>query len=147
EPAVNAWVASMLGDPSRYRFTAQVHRVDGAGNPAIDAQPLVATWTDLAISPLSAVMLAGGVAARRLTDQAQTGFRSVVVAALMDKLADVRNVSGLDIAPAPEDRAFLGLAHFEALAMTLKALLDKSRFATRKDMVRIDETIEATLPD
>ena len=26
EPAVNAWIAHMLGDPSRYRFTARVHR-------------------------------------------------------------------------------------------------------------------------
>jgi hypothetical protein len=147
EPAVNAWIAGMLGDPSRYRFTAQVHRVDEAGNPLIDALPLLATWDDLGISPLSAVMLAEGVGAQRLADQAQTGFRSVVAAALIAKLADASNVTGLDIAAADDDPAFLGLAHFEALAMTLKALLDKSRFATRKDMVRIDETIEATLPE
>jgi hypothetical protein len=147
EPAVNAWIASMLGDPSRYRFTARVHRMDGAGNPVIDAQPLVATWADVAISPLSAVMLAEGVAAQRLADQAQTGFRSVVAAALIDKIAEAGNVTALDIAATAEDPAFLGLAHFEALAMTLKGLLDKSRFATRKDMVRVDETIEATLPD
>ena len=147
EPAVNAWIAIMLGDPSRYRFTAQVHRVDEAGNPLIDALPLLATWDDLGISPLSAVMLAEGVGAQRLADQAQTGFRSVVAAALIAKLADASNVTGLDIAAADDDPAFLGLAHFEALAMTLKALLDKSRFATRKDMVRIDETIEATLPE
>jgi len=147
EPAVNAWIASILGDPSRYRFTARVHRVDDAGNPLIDALPLIATWRDLAISPLSAVMLAEGVGAQRIADQAQTGFRGVVAAALIAKLADSSNVSGLDIAPADDDPAFLGLAHFEALAMTLKALLDKSRFATRKDLVRIDETIEATLPE
>ena len=30
--------------------------------------------------------------------------------------------------------------------MTLKALIDKSRFATRKDLVRVDDKIEATLP-
>jgi len=146
EPGANAWIARMLGDPSRYRFTAQVHRVDNAGNPLIDAIPLTATWADLAISPLSAVMLAEGVAAQRLADRAQTGFRSIVAAALIAKLADASNVTGLDISPLADDPASLGLAHFEAMAMTLKALLDKSRFATRKDLVRIDDTIEATLP-
>lgn len=145
EPAVNSWIATMLGDPSRYRFTAQVHRVDGAGNPVIDALPLTVTWADLAISPLSAVMLAEGVAAQRLADRAQTGFRSVVAAALIAKLADASHVTGLDISPLADDAASLGLAHFEAMAMTLKALLDKSRFATRKDLVRIDDKIEATL--
>jgi hypothetical protein len=146
EPGANAWIASMLGDPARYSFTAQVHRVDNAGNPLIDAIPLTATWADLAISSLSAVMLAEGVAAQRLADRAQTGFRSVVAAALIAKLADATNVTGLDISPVADDPALLGLAHFEAMAMTLKALLDKSRFATRKDLVRIDDTIEATLP-
>ena len=136
----------MLGDPARYRFVARVHRTDNAGNPVIDADPLITTWADLAISPLSAVMLAEGVAAQRLADRAQTGFRSVVASALIAKLADAGNVTGLDIAPASDDAASLGLAHFEAIAMTLKALLDKSRFATRKDLVRVDDKIEATLP-
>ncbi|HEY8709347.1 MAG TPA: hypothetical protein VIM34_15290, partial [Burkholderiaceae bacterium] len=146
EPAANAWIASMLGDPARYRFVARVHRTDIAGNPVIDADPLIATWADLAISPLSAVMLAEGVAAQRLADRAETGFRSVVAAALIAKLADAGNVTGLDIAPESDDAASLGLAHFEAIAMTLKALLDKSRFATRKDLVRVDDKIEVTLP-
>lgn len=146
EPAVNAWIATMLGDPARYRFTALVHRTDNAGHPVIDADPLIATWAGLAISPLSAIMLAEGVAAQQFADRAQTGFRSVVAAALIAKLADASNVTGLDIAPASDDVASLGLAHFEAIAMTLKALLDKSRFATRKDLVRIDDKIEATLP-
>lgn len=146
EPAVNAWIAALLGEPGRYRFVARVHRTDVAGNPVIDAAPLIATWADLAISPLSAVMLAEGVAAQRLADRAETGFRSVVASALIARLADVGNVTGLDIAPASDDAASLGLAHFEAIAMTLKALLDKSRFATRKDLVRIDDKIELTLP-
>lgn len=146
EPALNAWIATMLGDPARYRFVAQVHRTDDAGNSVIDADPLIATWADLALSPLSAVMLAEGVAAQRPADRSETGFRSVVASALIAKLADANNVIGLDIAQTSDDAASLGLAHFEALAMTLKALLDKSRFATRKDLVRIDDKIEVTLP-
>jgi hypothetical protein len=112
----------------------------------IDAAPLVATWADLALSPLSAVMLAEGVAAQRLADRAETGFRSSVAAALIAQLADPSNVTGLDISPRADRTDALGLAHFEALAMTVKALLDKARFATRKDLVRVDDKIEATLP-
>lgn len=147
EPAVNAWIASMLGDPTRYRFTARVHRVDGAGNSITDATELVATWNDLAISPLSAVMLAEGVNAQRDADLAQTGFRSVVAAALIGKLADTAHVTGIDISAEADQPGRLGLAHFEALAHTLKSLLDKSRFGTRKDLVKVDDAIEATLPD
>ena len=59
EPAVNAWLATMLGDPARYRFVARVHRVDGDGQDVIDADPVVATWDDL-----GAVAVVGGPAGR-----------------------------------------------------------------------------------
>ena len=44
EPALNAWVAMMLGDPARYRFVACAHRRGGDGQDVIDANPVVATW-------------------------------------------------------------------------------------------------------
>jgi hypothetical protein len=146
EPSVNAWIAAMLGDPGRYRFVAHVHRIDDHGNDIIDADPVVATWADLGLSPLSAVMLAEGVGAPRFAGRAETGFRSVVASALIGKLVNTANVTGLDIEPAADHAASLGLAAFEAIAMTLKVLIDKSRFATRKDLVSVDEKIEATLP-
>ena len=145
EPAVNAWVATMLGDSARYRFVARVHRVDGQGHDVIDANSVVATWDDLGLSPLSAVLLAEGVAAPRLAGPAETGFRSVVAAALIAKVVNAASVSALDILPDADNAQSLGLAPFEAIAMTLKALIDKSRFATRKDLVRVDDKIEATL--
>ncbi len=146
EPAVNAWVASMLGAPQRYRFVARVHRSDGAGGESIDAEPIVATAADLGVSPLSAVLLAEGVAAARFAGRAETGFRSIVAAALIARLADGANVTGLDIDPAADQADALGLASFEAIAQTVKALLDKARFATRKDLVHVDDKIEATQP-
>jgi len=145
EPAVTAWVATMLGDSARYRFVARVHRMDSQGHDVIDANPVVATWDDLGISPLSAVILAEGVAAPRLAGHAETGFRSVVASALIAKIVDAATVTALDILPDADNAQSLGLAPFEAIAMTLKALIDKARFATRKDLVRVDDKIEATL--
>ncbi|HVP30688.1 MAG TPA: hypothetical protein VMW35_16160 [Myxococcota bacterium] len=147
EPALNAWLASMLGDPTRYRFTARVHRAapDGAGD-VIDADLLEASWADLGLSPLSAVLLCDGPTGHRLSGPGETGLRSAVASALIAKLGDPANVKGLDIDPLPADGALLGLAQLEAIAMTLKAVVDKSRFATRKDLVSVDDKLEATLP-
>jgi hypothetical protein len=146
EPAMNAWIASMLGDPANYRFVAHVYRTDPAGNESIDAQPIVVAADQLGVSALSAVLLAEGVAAPRLAGRAETGFRSVVATALTAALSDATNVTGLDIDTAADRAGALGLAAFEAIAMTLKALLDKARFATRKDLVHVDDKIEATQP-
>lgn len=146
EPAVNAWLAGMLGDPATYRFVARVHRHDPEGHDAIDTEPVAATWDNLGLSPLSAVLLAGDVHATRLAATGETGFRSVVAAALIAKIDDPATVTGLDIDAAGGDANAPGLAAFEAIAMTLKELFDKSRFATRKDLVHLDDAVEATLP-
>ena len=146
EPAVNAWVATMLGDPARYTFSARVHRMGPDNRESIDARTIDVTWGDLGLSPLSAILLAEGVATPRLAGAAETGFRSVVASALIARVVDVASVTGLDIEPDPKDAGVLGLAQFEAIAMTLKALIGKSRFATRKDLVKIDDKFEATLP-
>jgi hypothetical protein len=148
EPAANAWLAAMLGDPARYRFAARVHRIaDAQGNPVMDANLAVVTWEDLALSPLSAVLLAASVSAPQLSDARETGFRSVLVAAFTRALDDPATVVGLDIQQEGDGPDTLGLGHFEALAMTLKAVLDKARPATRKDVVRTVNEIEETLPD
>jgi hypothetical protein len=149
EPALNAWIATMLGDPARYRFVARVHRRDAGGHDVIDALPIVATWDDLGLSPLSAVLLADGVAAARLASAGETGFRSSVATALIAKVADAASVTLLDIEPHGadvDDADALGLAQFEAIAMTLRNLIGKARHATRKDVVRVDDKLEAALP-
>ena len=149
EPALNAWIATMLGDPGRYRFVARVHRRDADGHDVIDALPIVANWDDLGLSPLSAVLLAEGVVAARLAGPAETGLRSAVATALIAKVDDAATVTLLDIEPQGDDveaADSLGLAELEAMAMTLKALIGKARHATRKDVVRIDDKVEAALP-
>ena len=144
EPAVNGWLAAMLGDPDRYRFVARVHRgIDDARNPIVDAVPVVVGWAALGLSPLSAVLLATAAAAPRVSGSSETGFRATLVSALSALLVDPDSVTGLDIQQEGDAPDTLGLGHFEAFATSLKTLLDKARPLTRKDLVQQDDTIEA----
>ncbi len=76
EPALNAWIATMLGDPAATASSRACIARDADGHDVIDALPIVATWDDLGLSPLSAVLLAEGVVAARLAGPAETGLRS-----------------------------------------------------------------------
>ncbi len=106
EPRLNAWLAFMLGDPSRYRFGARVQRgVDAAGQPAFGADGISVGLDELALSALSAVLLATSVSAQRAAGLAETGFRARVVAGLLTKLGDITGVTGLEIG---EDNATAG---------------------------------------
>ena len=116
----------------------------------IDADPIKVAMEILGLSPLSAVLLATNSSASSMTgpvaNGADTGFRARLVKAFADQLADPGNVTGLDIAQEGPDAGTLGLGHFEALATTLRALLDKTRVLTRKDVVPPDDKLEKTLP-
>ena len=148
EPALNAWLAHMLGDPARYRFSARVQRgVDDQKRPIFDAASIEVGWNDLRLSPLSAVLLATTVSADRITGPAETGFRGRLVSALIKKLTNVEGITGLDIQQEGATDDDLGLGHFEALAATLRALIDRARPLTRKDIVVPENDIEKTLPD
>lgn len=146
EPALDAWLATQLGDPARYRFAARGQRlVDGA--PVIDAEDTVVAMTDLGLSALSAVWLAATPAQGTQVGANESGFRERLVAALLARVDDPATLAGLDVrqdGAAPDD---LGVMHFEALATTLKAVVDGARPATRKDLVRPDDAVESTLPD
>jgi len=147
EPALNAWLAHMLGDPSRFRFAASVHRgVDGGGQPIVDADPVVVSLKELGLSPLSGVLLATTLSGAGGVGQAETGFRARLVAAFIARIADAGAVTGLDIAQEGATPQSLGLGHFEALAMTLRSMIDKARPATRKDLVLPDDSLERSQP-
>ena len=142
EPALNRWLAHMLGAPSRYRFSARVVR----GN-VIDELPVTVGLDVLGLSPLSAVLMATALNAAAQVRQANTGFRAVLAQAMALQIDDAASVTGLDIQPegaTPED---LGLGHFEALCTTLRALLDKVRPATRKDLVVPEDALEQDQPN
>ncbi len=142
EPGLDAWLAHMLGAPSRYRFSARVHR----GN-AVDELPVVVALDELGLSALSAVLGATALDAAVQAQQANTGFRALLARTLAEFADDPASITGLDIQPEGATPQDLGLGHFEALCTTLRALLDKLRPATRKDLVVPADTMEQALPD
>ena len=157
EPGLNAWLAQMLGGPGRYGFSAFAQRrvVDDAhpqGHEVRDAEATTVDGLALGLSPLSAVLLATSATsatsatAPHAAGAADTGLRSRLVAALSARLANPDNVVGLDIDAQSAVPGLLGLGHFEALATTLRAMLDKTRALTRKDIVVPEDKLERTLP-
>ncbi len=148
EPRLNAWLAFMLGAPAHYRFRARVQRgVDAGGQAVFDANDLTVGLDELGVSALSAVMLATSVSAKGDLGNAETGFRARLVAAFIAKLPDHDGITGLQIVQDAPAADTLGLAPFEALATTLRALVDRTRPLTRKDVVVPENQIEAGLPD
>lgn len=143
EPGLNAWLAFMLGDPARYSFSAQVYRgLDENGKQIIDAQPVTADLVELGYSPLSLVLAATTVSPSGLSGSADTGLRGRLVAVLSGKVNDPASVTGMDISQQGGAAGSLGLGHLEALATTLRALLDNARPITRKDVVVPDDALE-----
>lgn len=142
EPGLNAWLALMLGEPGLYQFSARVFRGEDADQgPIIDQDPVTVTFQDLGMSPLSAVLSATTVHSQALSGAAETGFRGRLVDTLIAKIDTPTTVTGLDIQQEGVNGG-LGLGHFEALATTVRALLDKARPITRKDLVVPDDALE-----
>jgi hypothetical protein len=93
------------------------------------------------------VLLATSLSAQRAAGLAETGFRARVVAGLLTKIGDATGVTGLEIEQEGPSAETLGLGAFEAIATTLRSLIDRARPLTRKDVVVPENAIEATLPD
>jgi hypothetical protein len=145
EPAINAWLGSMLGDPEQYRFVAAVHRKKADGSDAVDDDKPTVSLSVLGLSPLSAVLLSAMPSAPHLSTRGETGLRHAIVDAFIVGLANPETVTGLEIA-IDSDPTHLGLGHFEAIAATLKAVIDKARPAARFDLVKVDDTLEPKVP-
>ncbi len=142
EPGLNAWLAFMLGDPARYGFSAQVYRgVDQHGKRIIDAQPVTADLAELGYAPLSLVLAATTLSPSGMSGHTDTGLRGRLVARLSGKVNDPASVTAMDISQQGA-HGRLGLGHLEALATTLRALLDNARPITRKDVVVPDDKLE-----
>src|SRR2546428_7360847 len=136
----------MLGDPAQYRFVTAVQRGgDGHGSPIVDAIHPTVSLSGLGLSPLSAVLLSAVPSAPHVSSRGETGFRRAIVDAFVATLVNPGTVTGLDIT-LESDAAHLGLVHFEAIAPTLKAVIDKARPAARFDLVKVDDDLEPKVP-
>jgi hypothetical protein len=140
EPALNGWVAGMLGDPARFEFTAGVMRGD-----ALDQQKLAIRLDRLGISPLSLVLAAQ--APTGASGNAHSALRQRIAAALASQVQNPDAATLLLIDERNADAAKLGLAEFEALAGLIRALIENAHPLTRKDVVVPRDEIEKDAPD
>ena len=116
--------------------------LDENGKRIIDAQPVTADLVELGYAPLSLVLAATTLTPSGLSGSADTGLRGRLVAVLSGKVDDPASVTGMDIQQQGAAPGQLGLGHLEALATTLRALLDNARPITRKDVVVPDDKLE-----
>ncbi len=120
EPRLNAWLARILGDPRRIRFTAAV---------AGQTTPLVLRFEELGLSPLSAV-LASQAPGRDEPSELEERLRQAFLAA---RPASAAAVTLLDD-PPPGDPRFVGLGAFRALAHWAHTLVTTHRPAAAGDL-------------
>jgi hypothetical protein len=155
EPRLNAWLATLLGDPKNYVFGARVFTA--AFDPA-DPKKIVA-WNDagvaletrldeLGLSPLALVL---GSESQRGGGQSEVQERIGAVLSAKARSrpgADPQNESIVLQAASPQSDK-IGLVAFESFAWLLRRLIEKARPLRRMDMVLAQDGIEseATLND
>ena len=123
EPRLNAWLARILGDPRRIRFTAVVAGLDA---------PLVLRFDELGMSPLSAV-LASQAPGRDEPSELEQRLRDAFLAAVPDSAAGGA-VTLLNDPPAGADPRFVGLGAFRVLAQWAYRLVTTARPAAAGDL-------------
>jgi hypothetical protein len=148
EPRLNAWLASLLGDPANYVFGAKIFRAvrDSENSERIiswedSGETLQATLPELGLSPLALVL-----GSEALQAGGQSAVQERIGAVLSDKArarpnADPENESIVLDAVAPEAGKH-GLVAFESFAWLLRRLLEKARPLRRMDMVRAENGVE-----
>ena len=123
EPRLNAWVARVLGDPTRVRITATATGV---------ADPLVVRLPDLGLSPLS-VVLAAHTAGANEPSELEERLIAHVAATLTSPSADTE-LRLLDTAPDGSGPEVVGLGALRALLRRVYDLVTEARPATAADL-------------
>ena len=154
EPRLNAWLARLLGEPTRFRFEARVLQQVDTGE-TFDGRP-VKRWDDtgntlqtgledLGMSPLSLVL-----ASEPTTSGGQSGVQERLGALLSQRATDAFGAAAANMAvvlqgeaPAAAPAGSLGLVSFESMCWLLHRLLDKTRALRRMDLVQARDGIES----
>jgi hypothetical protein len=148
EPALNAWLAGLLGDPANYVFGAKIFQAvfDAADATKIvswndSGETLEATLSEVGLSPLA---LALGSEAQQ--GSGQSAVQERIGAVFADKAraragAVPENETIVLLADSPQAGKY-GLVTFESFAWLLRRLLEKARPLRRMDMVRAENGVE-----
>ncbi len=126
EPRVDAWCGAVLGDPSRFRFAAEVRDADGAVLQTLDAR-----LTDLGLSAVATVAAcaSAGTQATELEQRLALHFGALVTDPAAAELAL------LDDAPAGSAATALGLRDLVDLAAQIGDLLASARQADARALL------------
>ena len=157
EPRLDAWAGQLLGDPSRYRFAAEVvQNGEGDSGPSLQADPsgppavleVVETSLDqIGISALSVIWAAaeGGVAKISELDER-------IARALIGQMTATGD--GLELRLREEDHAVgswpagtVGLANLHLLAARIRAVVTAGRSALPEDFCDPNQEHEAPLDE
>jgi hypothetical protein len=125
EPRLNAWLAALLGAPTRWRFSGRSVGPDGATLGTATVAP-----TDLGLSPLSLVLVAGSGSPGEPTELEERIARRLAAA--------LSPVPGGGIELLAETPGSLGLAAFTALAAAARRVLRIARPADARAFDRPD---------
>lgn len=128
EPRLNAWVASLLGEPARVALWG---RITSRTQPGAAVQDVSCSLAELGLSPLSLVLSAAPQGEGR-----PTALEQLVASALWRKAAassDDRSLSLQPEVPAGAARGSIGLAALLALLRRVRALVAGCRFADGRD--------------
>jgi hypothetical protein len=143
EPRLNAWLARLLGDPSKYEFVAKVLVAPATPGDAWveNGTTLVAGIAELGLSPLALVLQS-----EAQQSGGQSGVQERIATLFGDKLR-------ADVGAAADQMAVLlqrdaqapgriGLVAFEAFAWVLRRLLAQTRELRRMDLVKAEDGVE-----
>ena len=140
EPRLNVWIATMLGDPGRFEFTARVVRGD-----VVDANVLGTNPGKLGLSPLSLVLATRVLPGEQGAQHSMLRERTARALAASVPNPDANTTVLIDERhPQPGK---LGLAEFEAVAVVVRHLIEGARPLTRKDVVALRDEIEEKSPN
>ena len=143
EPRLNAWLARLLGDPSKYEFVAKVLVPPATvGEPWTDnGMTLSAGIAELELSPLALVLKS-----EAQQGNGQSGVQERIATVLGAKLRADLGVAADQMAVLLQRDAQtpgrIGLVGFEAFAWVLRRLLAKTRELRRMDLVKVEDGVE-----
>lgn len=134
EPRLNAWVARLFGDPTRFRFAAEVVEGSDEGVPVV-VEMVESSLDRLGISPLSVVWAAAEGGADRVSELVER-----IAHDLTEQVATTND--GLELRILDGDRAIpgwpadtVGLASLHSLAEGIRTFVTSARPSRPTDFV------------
>ncbi|MGH1488513.1 MAG: hypothetical protein ACRBK7_03830 [Acidimicrobiales bacterium] len=143
DPRLNAWVSRLLGDPSRYRFAAEV--VDLSPDLGGVVEVVETTLAQVAISPLSVIWSAVEGGADQLSELDERIAHELMeqVTATGDEL-ELRILDGNQaVASWPDDT--IGLAGLHTITEQISSMLASARPSEPEDFVDPNSDIDGVV--